>query len=103
MSKPYDPCIHHTPDAGGSVASELHGICIFCWRDRLGVQVKKTLELEQENADLYALVAKSTAQIEQAIVDLWWADIAEDRAIVAEDKATKEKASGQVQKKPSSS
>ena len=29
-------CPHVTADAGGAVASELHGVCIFCWRDRLG-------------------------------------------------------------------
>lgn len=31
------PCPHRTPNAGGSVASELHGVCIFCWRDRASV------------------------------------------------------------------
>lgn len=38
------PCPHHTPNAGGgSVASELHGVCIFCWRDR-GVLCYKLLK-----------------------------------------------------------
>ncbi len=31
------PCPHRTPNAEGSVASELHGVCIFCWRDRAGL------------------------------------------------------------------
>jgi hypothetical protein len=28
------PCEHRVPNAGGSVESQLHGVCIFCWRDR---------------------------------------------------------------------
>lgn len=36
MAALFEPCPHHTPNAGGTVASELHGVCIFCWRDRWG-------------------------------------------------------------------
>jgi len=41
----FEPCVHHTPDAAGTVASELHGVCIFCWRDWWGAQKGENLRL----------------------------------------------------------
>ncbi len=48
IDNPYTPCIHRTPDAAGTVASELHGVCIFCWRDRLGAFVRENKRLAGE-------------------------------------------------------
>lgn len=48
MAEPtFESCPHHTPNAGGTVASELHGVCIFCWRDWWGAERTKRKELER--------------------------------------------------------
>lgn len=53
-----EPCPHHTPNAGGTIDSELHGVCIFCYRDR-GAAFEKRVELlenqlESKKAELDA-------------------------------------------------
>ena len=48
----FEPCPHHTPNAGGSVASELHGVCIFCWRDWWAESRARWAEVEAENERL---------------------------------------------------
>ena len=39
--KIFAPCIHAEPQAD----SQLHGICVFCYRDRLGKSAKQRDEL----------------------------------------------------------
>jgi hypothetical protein len=46
------PCIHAIPQA----ASQLHGVCIFCYRDRLAAAKRRVEVLER-----VAVAAESTA------------------------------------------
>lgn len=47
LAEPLDkPCIHRTPNAEGTVSGELHGVCIFCWRDRASSWRRYARELQ---------------------------------------------------------
>ncbi len=44
----HSPCLHARPQA----ASQLHGICVFCYRDRLGAVGRELREARARIADL---------------------------------------------------
>lgn len=46
----FKPCGHEPPQGN----AQLHGVCLFCYRDRLGLERLKSTELEKRVGELEA-------------------------------------------------
>ena len=56
------PCGHEPPQS----SSQLHGVCIFCWRDRCGAWKQRAEKAERELADARAEIERLKAELTSA-------------------------------------
>ena len=67
MTDPFTPCIHAEPQAD----SQLHGVCIFCYRDRLAAATARADAAERDTARLDWLEANPAAIRERSVNKSW--------------------------------